>query len=63
MGETDIEDGGRIVAAAFTVPDGPKKERDIISFVDLVGGVEIQRSNVTNKMVIADIEFCDAKGR
>jgi len=63
MGETDIEDGGRIVAAAFTVPEGAKKERDIVSFVDLVGGAEIQRSNVTDKMVIADLEFCDVKAR
>ena len=61
MGETDIEDAGQIVAAAFTVPDGAKKERDIIAFVDLVSGTEIQRMNVTQKMVVADIEFCDAK--
>lgn len=61
MGETDIEDAGRIVAAAFTVPEGAKKERDIVSFVDLVGGAEIQRVNVTNKMVVADLEFCDPK--
>ena len=60
MGETDIEDGGRIVAAAFTVPEGPKSERDVIAFVDLVEGVEFQRSNVTNKMVVADLEFCSA---
>jgi hypothetical protein len=61
QGETDIEDGGRIVAAALTVAAAGKKERDIISFVDLVAGVEFQRSEVTEKMVVADLEFCDAK--
>lgn len=61
MGETDIEDGGRIVAAALTVAAaGKEKERDIISFVDIVDGVEFLRSNVTEKMVVADLEFCNA---
>ena len=61
MGETDIEDGGRIVAAALTVAAAGKvKERNIISFVDIVDGVEYQRSNVTEKMSVADMEFCDA---
>ena len=49
------------MAAALTVAAAGKKERDIISFVDLVAGVEFQRSEVTEKMVVADLEFCDAK--
>ena len=50
------------MAAALTVAAaGKEKERDIISFVDLVAGVEFQRSEVTEKMVVADLEFCDAK--
>ena len=58
MGETDIEDAGRIVAAALVVPDGRQSERNIVSFVDLVGGAEIQRILVEKKMVVADLEFC-----
>ena len=60
MGEAALEDAGRIAAAVFEVRVSAKEVIDIVSLVDLVGGAEIERRNVTKKMVVADLSFCNA---